>query len=257
MIELQPWQRPLAARQTDVLRRERVFLSSAHTGAGKTYLACQTIKDLGIPALVVCPKIAVSQWRTVLAGMEVPEGLVLGVINPENLTTSKRNPFYSHAEGWRNVPKGPALLVFDEMHRGCGGIYKLSSAGAGGSGNKQALMVARWVNPSTPGHRVLAMTATPADSPLKMQALGYLMGFHRFVTSSFYDWCRRHGCSMQPRGRQAAFAFTRDRLRARAIMEGIRKDMGERFMSITPAEIPGFPEETREVTLIDLAKEDH
>lgn len=255
-MELKEWQKPLAAKMADVLGRERAFLCSATTGAGKTYLACAVIGRLGMPALVICPKIARSQWRSVVDGMGVADK-VIGIINPENLITSARNPFYSHDGGWRNIPEGPALLVFDEMHRGAGGVFKLSKAGAKGRGNKQALMAARWVNPSTPGHRFLALTATPADSPLKMQALGYLMGFHRFTSPSFYDWCRRHGCSMQARGRQAAFAFTRDRLRARAIMEDIRRDMGERFMSITPDEIPDFPDETREVVLVDLAKEDH
>ena len=255
-MELKDWQKPLAAKMADVLGRKRAFLCAASTGAGKTYLACDVIAKLGMPALVVCPKIAISQWKSVIRGMGV-EDRVTGVINPENLIASKRNPFYSHDEGWKNVPEGPALLVFDEMHRGASGIYKLPRAGGKGSGNKQALMAVRWVNRSTPEHRFLALTATPADSPLKMQALGYLMGFHSFVAPSFYDWCRRHGCSMQARGRQAAFAFTRDRLRAKAIMADIRKDMGERFMSITPEEIPGFPEETREVALVDLAKEDH
>lgn len=256
MIELQDWQKPLAAKMADVLRRQRMFLCSATTGAGKTYLASAVARELGMPTLVVCPKIAISQWKSVIAGMGVGDGVV-GVINPENLITSKRNPFYSHEDGWKNIPEGPALLIFDEMHRGAGGVYKLPRAGGKGSGNKQALMAARWVNRSTPEHKFLALTATPADSPMKMQALGYLMGFHSFVAPSFYDWCRRHGCSMQARGRQAAFAFTRDRLRAKAIMEGIRRDMGERFMSITPEEIPDFPEETREVVLVDLAKEDY
>ena len=256
MMGLKDWQKPLAEKMADVLGRERAFLCAANTGAGKTYLACDVIKRLGIPALVVCPKIARTQWRSVLEGMGV-EDKVIGVINPENLIASKRNPFYSHEDGWKNIPEGPVLLIFDELHRSCSGVYKLSKPGQKGQGCKQALMAARWVNKSTPGHKVLALTATPADSPLKMQALGYLMGFHSFVAPSFYDWCRRHGCSMQARGRQAAFAFTRDRLRAKAIMEGIRKDMGERFMSITPDEIPGFPEETREVVLVDLAKEDH
>ena len=255
-LALRSWQVPLAERQTKVLQTERMFLCAASTGAGKTYLACYTIAKLGIPTLVICPKIAISQWKSVVHGMGV-EDKVIGVVNPENLVSSKRNPFYSHEDGWKNIPEGPVLLIFDELHRSCSGVYKLSKPGQKGKGCKQALMVARWVNPSTPGHKVLALTATPADSPLKMQALGYLMGFHSFVAPSFYDWCRRHGCSMQARGRQAAFAFTRDRLRAKAIMEGIRKDMGERFMSITPDEIPGFPEETREVVLVDLAKEDH
>lgn len=256
MMGLKDWQKPLAEKMANVLGRERAFLCAANTGAGKTYLACDVIKRLGIPALVVCPKIAISQWKSVIRGMGV-EDKVIGVINPENLIASKRNPFYAHEGGWKNIPEGPALLVFDELHRSCSGIFKIAKGGQKGQGCKQALMAARWVNKSTPGHKVLALTATPADSPLKMQALGYLMGFHSFVAPSFYDWCRRHGCSMQARGRQAAFAFTRDRLRAKAIMEGIRKDMGERLMSITPDEIPGFPEETREVVLVDLAKEDH
>lgn len=256
MIELKEWQKPLAAKMTDVLGRERAFLCAANTGAGKTYLACDVIKSLGIPALVICPKIAISQWRSVISGMGIDD-LVIGVINPENLIASKRNPFYSHEDGWKNIPEGPALLVFDEMHRGAGGIYKLPRPGGKGSGNKQALMSVRWVNKSAPGRKFLALTATPADSPMKMQALGYLMGFHSFVASSFYDWCRRHGCSMQMRGRQSVFAFSRDRAKAKAIMANIREDMGDRFMSITPDEIPGFPEETREVVLVDLAKEDH
>ena len=243
-MQLKEWQEPLAAKQTKALQDGRAFLSACSTGSGKTYLAAQTIKDLGIPVLVVAPKISLSQWRSVLEGMGVPDSQIIGVINPENLIASKRNPFYSHEDGWKNIPDGPALLVFDEIHRSCSGIYKLSKAGTKGSGCKQALMAARWVNKSKPGRRMLMLSATPADSPLKMQAIGYLMGFHSFITSSFYDWCRRHGCSMQARGRRAAFVFTGDRLRAKTIMEQIRKDMGEKFMSVTPSDIPGFPGET-------------
>lgn len=252
---------PLASRQTDVLRRERAFLQCSCTGAGKTYLACQTIRDLKVPTLVVCPKIARSQWREVIRGMGVEE-YVLDVINPENLVTSKKNNWYNHDEGWSDrVPKGPALLVFDEIHRGCSGIYK-RSVGSGkrsGSGNKQVLMVARWVNKSTPEHKVLAMSATPAESPLKMQLIGYLMGMHDFYVNSFYNWCRLHGCSYVEKNRSGAMAleFTRNRTKAREIMLGLRQDMGDRFLSITPKDIPDFPEETVETVLVDLAERDH
>ena len=256
-MKLQDWQVPLAARQTEVLRRERCFLQSASTGAGKTYLACQTIKDLGIPALVVCPKIAVSQWRSVVAGMGAGD-LVLDVVNPENLIASRRNRWYSHDEGWRNVPEGPALLVFDEVHRGASGIYK-KPRGHRGSGNKQVLMCARWVNRSTPGHKVLLMSATPAETPLKMQLIGYLMNMHQFYADSFYSWCRAHGCRYVEKNRSGAMAleFTRNRQEAQAIMRGLREEMGDRFLSITPKDIPDFPEETLETVLIDLAEKDH
>lgn len=258
---LRKWQVPLAAKQTEVLGRERAFLQCSCTGAGKTYLACQTIHDLKMPTLVVCPKIARSQWREVIRGMGVGE-YVLDVVNPENLVASKKNPWYSHDEGWsEQVPKGPALLVFDELHRGCSGVYKrsLGSGKKSGSGNKQVLMVARWVNRSTPEHKVLAMTATPAESPLKMQLIGYLMGMHDFYVNSFYDWCRLHGCSYVEKNRagRMALEFTKNRTRAREIMLGLRRDMGDKFLSITPKDIPDFPEETVETVLVDLAERDH
>lgn len=260
VMTLRGWQVPLAARQTEVLRRERAFLQCSCTGAGKTYLACQTIRDLKMPTLVVCPKIARSQWREVIRGMGVEE-YVLDVINPENLVTSKKNNWYSHDEGWKNVPQGAALLVFDELHRGCSGVYK-RSVGSGkrsGSGNKQVLMVARWVNKSTPEHKVLAMSATPAESPLKMQLIGYLMGMHDFYINSFYNWCRLHGCFYVEKNRAGAMAleFTRNRTKAREIMQGLRQDMGDKFLSITPKDIPDFPEETVETVLVDLAERDH
>ena len=54
-----------------------------------------------------------------------------------------------------------------------------------------------------------------------------------------------------------ALEFTRNRTKAREIMLGLRQDMGDRFLSITPKDIPDFPEETVETVLVDLAERDH
>lgn len=235
-------------------------MSACHTGSGKTVMALQTAKDLGMPTLVLCPKIAISQWKETAKRMGVIN--LIDVINTENLITSKRNKLYHHDSGWSEIiPTGPALLIVDEVHRSCSGVYK-RSIGAGrksGSGNKTVLMVARWVNKSTPEHKVLMMSATPAESPLKMQLIGYLMGMHDFYISSFYNWCKLHGCSYVEKNRAGAMAleFTKNRTKAREIMLGLRRDMGDRFLSITPKDIPGFPEETVETVLVDLAKADH
>ena len=245
------WQKPLIAKQSDTLKKNRVFLCAASTGSGKTVMALQTVKDLGIPSLIVCPKIAVSQWLSTAQRMDVPENLILGVINPENLIASKKNKFYRHDEGWLVGHDTPSLLVWDEVHRG-----------ASGKDSKSTLALARWCSKKMPeGNKVLAMSATPFDTPLKLRALGYLMGFHRFVERDFYDWCRKHACSMVPVGRypriRQVFAFTTNKARAEEVMRIIRRDMGERFLSIGPDEIPGFPEEVKEVCLVDLAKKDH
>ena len=245
------WQKPLIAKQSDTLKKNRVFLCSAHTGSGKTVMALQTVKDLGIPTLIVCPKIAISQWLSTAQRMDVPENLILGVVNPENLIASKKNKFYRHDEGWLIGHDTPSLLVWDEVHRSCSG-----------ADSKSALAPARWCSKKMPeGNKVLAMSATPFETPLKLRALGYLMGFHRFVERDFYDWCRKHACSMVPIGRypriRQVFAFTTNKARAEEVMRIIRRDMGERFLSIGPDEIPGFPDEVKEVCLVDLAKKDH
>lgn len=246
---MREWQVPLAEHQTRVLRTERCMLSACHTGSGKTYLAVQTIRDLGMPALVVCPKIAISQWNGVIDGMDA-RGNVIGVVNPERLVASKNNPWYRNDQGWLLGGDVPRLLVFDEVHRG-----------ASGPDSKTTLALARWCNRAHPDNKVLAMSATPFETPMKMRAVGYLMGFHRFTEQSFYEWCRRYGCGYRDVGwgrtRRRIFEFTRDRTRADAIMRTLRHEMGDRFMTVGPDEIPGFPDEVKEVVLVDLAKRDH
>lgn len=247
-MELKPWQVPLAEHQTRVLREGRVMLSACHTGSGKTYLACQTIKDLQLPTFVICPKVAVSQWRHVIEGMGC-ENCIIDVMNPERLVTG-RNPYYSNENGWNIGGSLGGLLVVDECHRGMSG-----------PDSKQTLMAARWCNKAHPENKALLMSATPFETPEKMRLIGYLMGFHRFVKSSFYDWMRTKNCGFVDIGwgarKRRVFRFTTNRKKAEETMRLIRHEMGERFMSITPDEIPGFPTETREVVLVDLAKQDH
>lgn len=247
-MELKPWQVPLAEHQTRVLREGRVMLSACHTGSGKTYLACQTIKDLKMPTLVVCPKVAISQWRHVVEGMGC-KSFVVDVVNPERLVAG-RNQYYSNEDGWKWLMDAPSLLVVDEVHRGCSG-----------PDSKQTLMCARWCNKFHTGNKELLMSATPFETPEKMRLIGYLMGFHRFVKPSFYDWMRTKNCGFVDIGwgarKRRVFRFTTNRRKAEETMRLIRHEMGERFMSITPEEIPGFPEETREVVRIDLSARDH
>lgn len=250
-MELREWQKPLAERQTQVLREGRVMLSACHTGSGKTYLACKTIADLGLPTLVVCPKVAVSQWRHVIEGMGCGD-YVVDVVNPERLVAG-RNPYYSNKDGWllgSSDPERPLLLVFDEVHRG-----------ASGPESKQTLMAARWCNKFRPNNKELLMSATPFETPEKMRLIGYLMGFHRFVKQSFYDWMRTKHCGFVDIGwgarKRRIFRFTTNKALAAQVMRGIREEMGRRFMSVTPEEIPDFPDETKEILLLDLEKRDH
>lgn len=205
-----------------------------------------------MPTLVVCPKVAISQWWHVIEGMGCGN-CVIDVVNPEKLVAG-RNPYYSNESGW-NVGGSlggslGGLLVVDECHRGMSG-----------PDSKQTLMAARWCSKLHPNNKELLMSATPFETPEKMRLIGYLMGFHRFVKSSFYDWMRTKNCGFVDIGwgarKRRIFRFTTNRKKAEETMRLIRHEMGERFMSITPDEIPGFPEETREIVRLDLSKRDH
>ena len=251
-IRLKDWQVPLARHQTEVLKKGRCMLSACHTGSGKTYLACQTIKDLGMPTLVVCPKVAISQWWHVIEGMGCGN-CIIDVVNPEKLVAG-RNKWYDNKSGW-NVPdilgNGEGkLLVVDEVHRGCSG-----------PDSKQTFMCARWCNRLHPENKALLMSATPFETPEKMRLIGYLMGFHRFVSASWYDFLRANGCRYVDigwgRNKRRILEFTRNKKESTAIMANLRDRMGDRFMSIGPGEIPGFPDEVKEVVAVDLAKRDH
>ena len=248
MITPYDWQLPIIRQQTEQLRKGRVFVCSATTGAGKTVMALQTIKELGLPAFIVCPKVARTQWQRTAEAMKVPEKLILDITNPEQISKPRAGKWYSRDDGWKGIPSN-ALLVWDEIHRVSGPKSQATTA------------IARFGNKAHPGTKLLAMTATLGETPEKMRALGWWFGWHRFLDGPWYDWLRAHGCEHVDigwgRNKRRIFRFTTNRARAASIMRGIRQDMGDRFVSIGPGEIPGFPDETKEVMLIDLDKHDH
>lgn len=240
------WQKPLIEQQTKTLKQERVFLSACHTGSGKTVMALQTIMDLQLPSLIVCPKIAITQWRNTIQRMEVPSHLIVDIVNPEQISKKTGCKYYHDDLGWSSTLQSPMLLVWDEVHRSCSGEK-----------SKSTKALARWCNKAHPDNKVLAMSATPFETPMKMRALGYLLGFHRFVDASWYEFLKANGCFISNRGGRGHLEFTKDRTRAARIMRNIRERMGDRFLAVTPAEIPDFPDEVKEVVLVDLDKKDH
>lgn len=245
MMEPYEWQVPIVDAAVRSLRAHRVFICGAGTGVGKTVVALAALRKLGGCALVIAPKVARTQWLRTAEEMGVADMLV-DVINPEKISKPNGCAFYTRDGLWR-IPKD-CLVVFDEIHRGA-------------SGEKSATTLAVAQLKAYPSARLLALSATVADSPLKLRALGFWLGFHSFTIPSFHQWCIQHGCKWEEfgwgRNRKRAFVFTKSAKRGREEMSRIRRDMGERFIAVGPDEVPGFPAETVEVMRLDLAKEDH
>ena len=245
------FQKPVADQMVKVLQNERVFILASTTGSGKTFMALDTIRRLGVRALVICPKVAIEQWRRAASDMGAADNLI-DVINPEQISKPSGCVYYTRDGGWR-LPPG-TLICMDEWHR---------SAGGDPIGKRDAPVTAQAfvMLHAYPSFKLLAMTATLADTVRKFYAIGYWLGFHSGTKAGYTAWCRNHGCAWRKFGwgprQKLLFEFTKDKTRARTIMQNIRKEMGERFVSMGPEDIPGFPDEIREVCYVDLDKRDH
>ncbi len=165
-------------------------LNGSDTGTGKTLTAIEVMRRRDNPAtLIVTPKIVIPSWHRTAAA----QGVDCEVINWEMLRTG-RTPFGI----WR-VPKGKMnprfyfhkgieFLIFDEVQRAKGMD----------SDNSDMLRAARRC-----GIPSLSLSATPADSPMELDALGYTLGLHdgddketlnRPNPVSFPTWARARGC---------------------------------------------------------------
>ena len=176
MITLTDEQRAHVERLVRALRRGSTIdpgsplgagsaLDVSPTGTGKTLVASETLERLSMPSLVVCPLSVRPTWDRWLK--------VFGV---ENATVT-------HYERFRADPLpediSERVLVFDEAQRVAGGRKTLQGKKA-----IKAICVAR---------ATLMLSATPATTPLDMEAIALATGLLRFP-AGWWQWCKARGC---------------------------------------------------------------
>jgi len=243
------WQIPLVRSVVTSLQKNKLFISGFPTGSGKTVIALAAARELNMKHLIIAPKVSLTQWRRAAESMGCADQLI-GIINPERISKPGGCEFYTRERRWVLPPN--CAVVWDEPHRSCSGPKSVTT---------KALAELKAF-----GASLHAMSATLADSPLKLRALGWWAGLHQWHDPSFYGWCRANGCSLEemkrydPRtgmiGTRRVIEFTKNRDEAKAYMEGIRRSFGTRFMSLKPEDIPGFPTEDVGIELIDLSKQE-
>lgn len=238
------WQLRLIKQQTESLEKHRFFVNACGTGAGKTVMALQTMKDLYVRFLVVAPIVSHEQWRRTARAMDC-EDLLLDVINIEKISRGSAKIWFNKGEGWK-LPHG-AVVILDECHRGC-------------SGEKSNATEAFALLKAYPSIRLLAMSATLASNPMQLRMAGYWAGLHGYVKQSYNQFLLRHGCKWEQfgwgRNRRYGMMFTRNPQKARDMMAAIRREFGEMIMAYGPKDIPDFPTETILVESVDLSKRD-
>lgn len=237
MFQLRPWQVETADRQFEIVRTKGIAANISSPGTGKTYMAADTAKRLGLPVLVVCPKSVLSTWRQVLGDAGVAD---VAALNWEKLKTER----YGFWKAGRWIFDREHFIIADEIH-----------AGTTGPDSQITAMAAKLK--AFPTMPKLLLSATIADSPLQLRATGFLLGLHGYTDSLFYDWCLRVGCERAriPNGRGGYVQKIRVPLakyRAREVMLRLRDLMAPYTVRLTPDDVPGFPETVIEAKLFDL-----
>lgn len=255
---LKPYQVPHAAQMLRALETNRSALDASDTGTGKTWVALWLAGSLGLVPLVICPKSSIPSWEAAA----VATGISAEIVNYEKVRGVRRtvlaasgnlcpvngkqflgpfthrlsNSVWGHelkmGQGSRWQWHGPfGLVIFDEVHR-CGGFTSL---------NSKLLVAAR-----RQAEYVLCLSATSANDPLDLKALGYALRL--FELRDYRNWLLRNGCKP---GIWGGFDFVADPEKQKAVMQQIHKTIfPARGARMVKKDIPDFPRSSLSVKLI-------
>ena len=178
MRTLYPVQAAHADKLEQALRKHRAALDASETGCGKTIVAVELAHRMGLKTIVVCPKATIPSWNKELAA----RGVKATVINYEKLRTGNTVLGKFHMRQWKwNGDGSTKLIIWDEVQK-CMSMKSQNSKMLAGSKD----------------HYNLMLSATAAEDPTEMKALGYILGLHSL--KDYWNWLRKHGCKPNPWG---------------------------------------------------------
>jgi hypothetical protein len=156
----------------------RVLLGHS-TGVGKTFCALGIARELGKKIAVMCPLVVTTDWWRAAKMMGVE---VYDIQGWERVKTSKTKmgKWYNDKKEqfvW-TIPED-TILIADEIHR------------AKGFNTQNAFLIRDSVVQNVP---CVALSATIADDPTKLSALGQFLGLHT-GGKDFYRFIQSHGCT--------------------------------------------------------------
>lgn len=231
MFRLYTWQQAHAEKVLAALRKDGIVVDASETGTGKTFIALWSAKEYGHPVFIVAPKAVLSKWKELSADIGI---VPLGIMNVERLKRSKFTAKVGSSYVW-TLPPG-VLVIFDEIHQ------------AGGVKTANALILYATRAAKLP---VIGLSATVANSPLRLRALGYLLGLFP-DWYKFYPWALHHGAeeiAMRVwRNGQPQFIKTIQFVPEHKVaQEGVSRIHEEIFTNsrgfrLRSGESPGFPE---------------
>jgi len=166
---LYPFQQEAVERNIRILDSLGASLEATGCGGGKTIIACEIARRYALRVGVVCPKSVKQKWRDTLAAFGIEP---LFVENPEKLRAGG-TPWIKAAGKAFVWTCESILLIVDEVHM-CAGTK---------SQNGKMLEASPFPT--------LMLSATAADSPLRMKAIGSKLRL--FHPTQFWKWSRSMG----------------------------------------------------------------
>lgn len=138
----------------------------SETGTGKSYVATWIAKHLNNPVVIICPKVVISAWNSVLQTFGIKAHTV---INYEKLVRGcteyvSFNNMHANSDEYISIkfPKN-SLIIVDESHK-CKGWN---------SKNSEMLIALK-----KQGYKLLLLSATAATNPLEMKSFGFVTTLH-------------------------------------------------------------------------------
>jgi superfamily II DNA or RNA helicase len=161
-----------------IQKYNRVLLGHS-TGVGKTFCALGIARELGKRVAVICPLAVVTSWYRAAKTMNVE---IYEAVGWEFCKTGKSKiGKWSCSEKKKFIYEIPndVILIFDECHRGK----------ANGTSQNSFLIRDSVVQDV----QAIALSATIADDPTKLWALGQFLGLHQ-GGKDYYRFLSSNGC---------------------------------------------------------------
>jgi hypothetical protein len=238
-INLRPYQVQAAEKLADALQNLGVGVDLSDTGLGKTFHALGAVKLVQAPFAVVCRASSRNKWVKAVEDFGLA-GSCLAVDSWQRFTNGRnhRNLVTKQVSGKSAIyswePSQPTVVIFDEVQ----------DAGGQTSLNSQLLIGAGRSKSTYP----LGLSATIADSPLKLKALGFVCGLHNL--QNFYGWAMDHGCGKSPFGYNQLYFKPRE---SKWVIPKLRDALAPFGVRVCRDQVSEYlPEETVEIELWDV-----
>lgn len=242
MASLRPYQEAHYHALLRALMTRRSALDASDTGTGKTYVALFICKALGVTPLVVGTLGGRGGWEAAAKAV----GVDIEYVNYDKVRGRRKNGKPSESDWIIEQPWGKGsflrwknnyyFVIFDEVHR-CGGASTL---------NSKLLIAAK-----RQAQYILCLSATAADDPRQMKALGYALGLHgisKKTPETWMNWQLRQG--LKP-GVFGGFDLPKEEEKQRAIFKRLNEAIFPlRGSRMRKSEIPSFPKTSIDVKLL-------